>query len=255
MPAKKDFDAELIKLIEDEIATDPFELDGRKWARIIGQDGLAAHLGVSTKTLARRLAKPPFKRRVKRIEGEANTLLRIREADEPDDTPEEKKRIKANADRKAMGFAWKVKTGKWPDYHQANLLWGFALDLAAFPEVEPVEVFKFALKDWQFVASAIKLAALATPEWKVRFLDYPEIGHMRRFWKAVLHAYVSRLQSDGKIPEGKINDFAAILRETDFEPIPDDVPYPDEEHVAALMAKKAEKIAAKKAKKAGMHTA
>ena len=252
MPAKKNFDAELINLIEDDIATDPFELDGRKWAKIIGQDGLAAQLGVSTKTLARRLADPPFKRRVKIINGERRTLLRILAPGEPEFTPDELKGKKANADSKAMKAAWKAKTGKTPTDYQARLLWGFALDLAAFPDVEPVEVFKYALKDWQVVASAIKQAALATPGWKARFLDYPEVGHIRRFWKSVLHAHVSRLQSDGKIPKGKLNTFAAILQATDFEPIPDDVPYPDEEYVATLMTKKAEKIAAKKAEKTDM---
>lgn len=156
--ARKPFDAKLIKLIEDEIAKDPFELDGHKWAVVIGQDGLADHLGVATKTLSRRLADPPFKRRVKRINGEACTLLRIRAADEPDDTPEELKRAKANEDRKSMSFAWKTKTGKWPDYKQATRLWGFARDLAAFPDMEPVDVFKFALKSW--------MARLAPSSWR-----------------------------------------------------------------------------------------
>ncbi len=67
MPAKIDFDADLIMLGEDKIAKEPLEIYGRKWAEIVGQDGLAAQFGVVTKTLSRRLAKPPFKRRVKRL--------------------------------------------------------------------------------------------------------------------------------------------------------------------------------------------
>lgn len=251
MPAKVDFYVPtLIKAIEDEIATDPVDFLGQTWALLgDGQDSLAEELGVVTKTLQRRLALPPFKRRAKIIDGKRCTLLRVRAPGELEFTPEELTYDKAGADSKAMKATWKAKTGKSPNDDKARLLFGFALDLAAFPDVEPVEVFKYALKDWQFVMTAIKQRALATPGWKARFLDFPEIFHIRFFWKAVLHAYVMRLQWDGKIPEGKHNAFAAILLATDFEPIQDDVPYPNPDHVATLMTEKSKKIAAKKAAK------
>ena len=254
MPAKKSFDAALIKIIEDEIAKDPFELYGQKWAVVAGdgQAGLANHLGVSTSVLKRRLKGPPFKRRAKIIKGERCTLLRIREPGEPAFTAEEQRDKKANEDRKAMIDVWQAKTKKKPTYDQGALMWGFARDLADFPGVDPVEVFSSSLNYWPHTASAIKLAAEATPGWKARFLDFPEIGHIRRFYKAVINAYVSRLMEAGKVPADKLTAFAAILQATDFEPIPDDVPFYEEEHVSALMTKKAEKIAAKKAAKSAV---
>lgn len=254
MPAKKSFDAALIKIIEDEIAKDPFELYGQKWAVVAGdgQAGLANHLGVSTSVLKRRLKGPPFKRRAKIIKGERCTLLRIREPGEPAFTAEEQRDKKANEDRKAMIDVWQAKTKKKPTYDQGALMWGFARDLADFPGVDPVEVFSSSLNYWPHTASAIKLAAEATPGWKARFLDFPEIGYIRRFYKAVINAYVSRLMEAGKVPADKLTAFAAILQATDFEPIPDDVPFYEEEHVSALMTKKAEKIAAKKAAKSAV---
>ena len=135
MPAKKSFEVQLIKIIKDEIAKQPFELDGYKWAVVIGQDGLADHLGVCTRTLSGRLKTPPFKSRVKRINGERSTLIRFREPGEPDVTPDELMRAKLNEARKAMELLWQSKTQKWPDFDAKTLLWGFAKDLAAFPAV------------------------------------------------------------------------------------------------------------------------
>ena len=54
MPAKKDFAAALIKLIEDEIAKEPYVHYGQTWAVVTGdgQDGLAHHFGVSVKVVS-----------------------------------------------------------------------------------------------------------------------------------------------------------------------------------------------------------
>ena len=75
-----------------------------------------------------------------------------------------------------------------------------------------MESFKFALDDrevldgwhvsngWDFVASAIKIAMEAVPDGKVIFLDFPSISVIRRFWYAVIHAYVTHLQREAKAP-------------------------------------------------------
>ena len=254
MPVKVDFDAELIAIIEGKIAEEPSELDGRKWATFIGQEDLAVQLGVVRETLSKRLAKPPFKRRVQRTKGVAYTFLRIAKADDAPDSPEEIERQKLNAIAKRMRIVWLKKIGEYPNQQQAGRIWGFAKDLTAFladfPYVDPVEVFKHALNDWPDAATAIKLAAMAVPGRKLMHFDLPETGHICRFWKAVLHAYVMRLQWDGKVLNGDINATAAILQATEFDPIPEDVPYLDPEHTADLMAKKAAKNAAKQAAKA-----
>ncbi len=62
--------------------------------------------------------------------------------------------------------------------------------------------FKYAIDDyevlegwhvsngWDSVASAIKIAMEAVPDGKVIFLDLPSISVIRRFWHAVIYAYV-----------------------------------------------------------------
>lgn len=241
MPAKKYFDAELITLVADEIAKEPYEFDGHAWAVLLtGQDSLADHLGVCTRTLSARLKVAPFKSRTKRIDGERCTLIRFREPGEPDVTPQEQRRAKTNAARKAMSVAWKAEIGELPDYDQGTLMWGFAFDLSDFPEVDPVQVFKDSLKHWTHTASAIKLAQLATPGGKPKYYDFPALGPMRVFWKAVLYAYVSRQMEAGKVPSDKLNAFAAILNATEFDLITTEPSY-TEEHIAGLMAQKAAK--------------
>jgi len=254
MPAKIDFYVStLIEAIEDEVATEPFPFLGQTWALLgDGQAKLAEDLGVELKTLQRRLKLPPFKTRAKvDAEGKRCTLLRIRKPGEPAFTSEELKHDKASADSKAMKAVWKAKFDKSPTGLNAQYLYGFADALAAFPDVDRVEVFKYALKEWQFVMTAIKQAALANPKpgWNVRYYDFPNIFYIRHFWKAVLHAYVMKLQEEGTILNGKLSATAAILQATEFDLIPDDVPYPDPDDVAELMTEKAEKISAKKAKK------
>jgi len=253
VPAKKDIEAELIKIVGNEIAADPIELDGHLWANIeTGHEGLAAFLGVSTKTIARRLSEPPFKTRVIKPKGaERRTLLRFRDPDEPDFTPDEQRRAKANQDSKAMGVAWHTSTGRWPSYDERNRLWGFAYDLCGCP-VEPVDIFRDSIKNWTHTASAIKLAQKAIPGGKPRYYDFPTIGPMRLFWRAVLHAYVSRLMEAGKVPPDlpngevstkQLNFFMAILNATDFAPINEEPSY-TEDHIEELIAKKAAKKAA-----------
>jgi hypothetical protein len=58
--------------------------------------------------------------------------------------------------------------------------------------------FKYALSKngWPFVASAIKSAQQSLGD-KLMFLEYPSVSHIRRYWFAVVNAYVTHWQMDG----------------------------------------------------------
>ncbi len=93
-----------------------------------------------------------------------------------------------------------------------QMLWGFAKEVVAlaawanspwpnFPSAPlPKDIeerlvlrsFKYALskEGWPFVASAIKIAQESLGD-KLTFLEYPSHPHIRRYWFAVVNAYVT----------------------------------------------------------------
>jgi hypothetical protein len=247
MPAKKNFEAELNKVIEEQLKADPVNHLGQKWAAIDGQAGLAEYLGIDLKRLQRRINKPPYKHCAKGTGKNRLTLLRIRAPGEPEWTEEEIARRTANKHRNTMAVMYLKHTGRKPTLKHQHELWGFALTLGPLSAYfEPPEVFEFALKNWPTVAAAIKLAIMATPTGTWRYYDYPAIGPIRRFPRAVLHAYVMDRMEKGTIPKEQDADFVMLLQGTDFGP-PLQEPTYSEDHIAKLIEAKAAKKAAMKA--------
>ena len=86
-----------------------------------------------------------------------------------------------------------------------------ALDLSAELGGElAIAVFKYALADWQTVASAIKFEMEARPGYNPRFYKYPSISVIRSFWRASVHAYVQAAQS-GDLKKHQVPDGLEIL--------------------------------------------
>ena len=69
---------QLIALVEDTISKDPYEAGGFKWAAR-AQPFYCETLNISPKTLGRHIAKPPFCRKNKILDGVKVCLLRIGE--------------------------------------------------------------------------------------------------------------------------------------------------------------------------------
>lgn len=138
------------------------------------------------------------------VRGKKLCLLRIGDAP-PKDVADEAKRV--------MIKLWNNAIGKPVTDREARCLWGMSKDMmkllaeAGLPAEQggelAIAVFKYALGDWTAVASALKLAAEARPKYKPRFYDYPCIPHLRSFYQAAVHAYVSFLQMEkAKPPAG-----------------------------------------------------
>ena len=173
----------LIALVQDQIVNHPHGADGFTWAAQ-PQPFYCDKLSIVGMTLRRHISKPPFVRKSKLIDGKKICLLRIGEA--APKGPHEYALI--------MRGIWKNKTGmqtptdddgikQWE--HMKKCLWGFAKDV---PGEWGVQVFKYALDNWQEAAAAIKIAAEATPGYKSRFYDMPCIPVIRHFHKAVVNA-------------------------------------------------------------------
>ena len=241
----------LVALVHELVESDPYERDGFLWAAR-PQGFLAEKLGVAAKTISRWSGEPPFQRKVVLTpQNDKVTLLRVGDPAPPD----------PHAVALTLRGVWRNKTGMEPittekaqaDWdHMKRCLWGFAKDVMALPEVkafadDPGEfakaAFKFALNDWQTTASAIKIAALThkaiNPDFKIRFWDYPSVPLMLFFYKAVIHAYVTFLQMNGKVPAAKMNSSAALLAATDLGPgMPSNLSADEEAAIGdAIMAK------------------
>ena len=121
-------------------------------------------------------------------------LLRIGDAP-PRDVADEAKRV--------MITIWNKAMGKPVTEHEGRCLWGMTGDMmkllaavglpAELGGELAIAVFKFALADWQQVASALKLAMQSQPDCTPRFYEYPSITVIRRFWKAAVYAYVQAI--------------------------------------------------------------
>jgi hypothetical protein len=201
---------ELVLLVEKIIAEDPHAAFGFKWAAR-PQSFYCEKLGLSDRQVRRLMAKPPFVKRnamvgtgsivingSQQISGPKKLcLIRLGEAP-PKNVADEAKRV--------MITLWNKQMGKKVTRHEGQCLWGMtgdimklltAVDLPADLGGElTIAVFKYALTDWQTVASAAKLEAEARPKYKPRYYDHPCITHIRSFWRASVYAYLSHLQLD-----------------------------------------------------------
>ncbi len=208
----------LISLIANLIAKEPFEVDGFKWAARL-QPFYCETLAICPRTLRNWIAKPPFVRLVKQIDGRPVTLLRIGDAP-PKDAKEYARilrRVWEDAD-------WPDKPVKPLTNDQRQCLWGFCKDVMALNEIVAFapdpgqfakEAFKHALQRWQFVAGAMKIEAQSRPGYKWRYYTYPTIPAIRSFWRAVVNAYVTTLQAEAGLTVKELNQCAAILVATD----------------------------------------
>jgi hypothetical protein len=226
----------LAALVEKIIAEDPYLTpDGFAWAARPVAFYCDA-IGISPATLRRFVSNVPFIRSLKMV-GDGPIVINgtkqisgpkkfcvLRTGDAPPkDIADEAKRV--------MIKIWNVKLEKPVTWHEGRLLWGMAGDMMkllgelglpadAGGELA-IAVFKYALADWQAVASATKIAAEATPAYKPRFYDFPSISNVRRFYKAAVFAYVSHLQETKAKPPAGLEFLAvphvlgAILAHTD----------------------------------------
>jgi hypothetical protein len=160
-------------------------------------------LNTSPAGLRRHIDKPPFVKRQAMvgtgpivINGSTQVagpkklcLVRIGEAP-PKDVADEAKRV--------MIKIWNSKMKKPVTRREGSCLWGLAKDMIALsPELGlpadlggelAIAVFKYALNNWQSMASAIKIAMEARKGYKSRFYDYPCIPVILSFYKTALHA-------------------------------------------------------------------
>jgi len=187
----------LADLVKELIATEPHSADGYKWASR-PQAFYCAKLNISVETLRRRIKHPPFVRAVKVVDGRTVCLLRLGNS-----------ALKGISEvARIMRGIWRNKTGFKTTDHQRKCLWGFAGDVMSLEEViaftnDPgkfaLDCFTHSLDNWHQTVVGIKLEAESTPGFKPRYLIYPSIPTIRKFWRASIYSYIMTLQSSGKL--------------------------------------------------------
>lgn len=229
MNAKKETSAAkmtaLATLVEEIIAEDPFQTkDGLKWAAQ-PQGFYCAELGISLATLRRLISKPPFVRAWKMVGGGPTVISGTKQVSGPKTmcvlrTGEAPPKDIADEAKRVMITLWNKEMGKPVTWDEGKLLWGMAGDMMKMlTEVGlpadaggelAIAVFKYALAEWQAVATATKIAAEATPGYKSRFYAFPSISNVRRFYKAAVYAYVTHLQETKAAPPAGL-EFLSVL--------------------------------------------
>lgn len=137
--------AKLMALVEQTIADDPFELDGRLWAAR-SQEEWASLIDASIATLRRIISKPPFVRdRTHNAEGHQITVLRIGRPGKK--TPRHLANIMANI--------FEQKTKRRPSRRGYGCLIGCA---EVWPEGHQIKIFKLAMKEWPIFMVGFRLA-------------------------------------------------------------------------------------------------
>jgi hypothetical protein len=197
------------------------------------QEYYAETLGVSTKTIQTLTRGEPFVTKCKSKDGGGLRWL-VRVGQKVQDADDWRRILsKVWRDWQENPPAWALtKPNKGKDeavsYKDGACFWYLAQDL---PGELALALLKYAIKNqetWTKVATAAKLAGEGVTGYKIRYWDFPNVGLLRRFYRAAFNAYVMDVQEGNiKPPEGwealnKPAVSAAILQLTDpLDPTPD----------------------------------
>lgn len=181
----------LYQLVEDELAQNPVNAEGRLWANLPAAK-VSELLGVS-RDHARGLHKSnPFRYAVKIIDGRKTTLIRI--AHPADLTSEDQ--------AKMMTAFWRKAVNRRESKSEFGMLKGIADDC---PMGRSYDIFRTTVANWSSFMACVKIAQYLgqyegdeydqNPEnFYSRFLVYPSISTIRRFVHVARDFYSISLQ-------------------------------------------------------------
>lgn len=182
----------LLSVIDGEIEGSPVSLHGLKWCGL-SQGELAARMGVSRETVKRTLRTKQITRFVCVRGGERVTLLRQNDG-------KDSLAFRAVLDQRAMAAEFKRYTKqKTVPPKQYGCLFELC---KAWPEKHRLAIFRYALRHWQQFMACYKfnlsLKPEASPEWKSRYLRFPNIFVLTDGREVALECYIDHLQDKGQ---------------------------------------------------------
>jgi len=180
--------ARLVDLVQEQIAKNPYERDGKLWCR--DAYSLAPLLAVHPATLRRWYKDDPTTFRLQPVmaDGRRTTLVRLVEEGEPAYSPTQ--------DAKYLAKIWETRVGRPHTPREFGLLYHFVRACPAYPGIAAF-VFKLVLKEWGAFMAIVK----SMPEFKYpdtpRYYRYPRLSIIRAFAQTAVEFWLQELQWQG----------------------------------------------------------
>jgi hypothetical protein len=192
--------APLVDLVQEQIAKDPYERDGKLWCK--DAYSLAPRLGVHPTTLRRWFKANPTVFRLQAVvaDGRRTTLVRIADKDEPPYSPTQQ--------AKYLAKVWESRVGRRHTPKEFGMLYHFA---QACPPDTAGFVLKHVLDEWGAFMAIVK----SLPEYEhfeamvtlpteskdtvsgVRYYRYPRLPIIRAFAQTAVEFWLQELQWQG----------------------------------------------------------
>jgi len=179
--------ARLVDLVQEQIAKDPYERDGKLWCK--DAYALAPVLGVSDRTMRRWFKANPtvFKLQTVLADNRRVALVRLAEVAEPAYSPTQ--------EAKYLAKIWESRIGRPHTPDEFGMLYHFA---HACPAGKAGEVFKLVLKEWGVFMAIVKTSPEFAHEGSPRYYQHPRLRIIRRFAHLTVDLWVQTQQWQGK---------------------------------------------------------
>ena len=182
--------AQLVDLVQEQIAKDPYERDGKLWCK--DPYALAPVLGVSERTMRRWFKDNPTTFRLQTVlaDGRRMAIVRLTEEGEPAYSPTQ--------EAKYLTKLWETRVGRPHTRDEFGMLYHF---VEACPAGKAKEVFKLVLEEWPAFMSIVKTSAEFKHPDSPRYYRYPRLPIIRRFAHFAVDLWVQTQQWQGKTPQ------------------------------------------------------
>ena len=183
--------AQLVDLVQEQIAKDPYERDGKLWCR--DAYSLAPLLGVHPATLRRRFKANPtvFRLQAVVVDDRRTTLVRLVEEGEPAYSPTQEAAYLAKI--------WESRVGRSHTRPEFGMLYHF---VQACPPGAAGFVFEFVLKEWGAFMGIVKsLPEFKHPD-KRRYYQHPRLPIILAFAQIAVEFWLQELQWQGELSSG-----------------------------------------------------
>lgn len=182
--------ARLVELVQEQIAKDPYERDGKLWCK--DAYSLAPVMGKSERTLRRWLKdnQAVFRLQTVRPDGRPMAIVRIADNDEPAYSPTQ--------EAKYLARMWETRFGRRHTPKEFGMLYHFAKQC---PEGKAKEIFKLVLNEWGTFMAIVKVSPEFAYEDSPRYYRHPRLPIIRRFVHLAVDLWVQTQQEQGKTPQ------------------------------------------------------
>ena len=177
----------LVDLVQEQIAKDPYERDGKLWCK--DAYSLAPVMGISERTLRRWFKDNPtvFKLQTVLADNGRVALVRLAEEGEPPYSPTQEAAYLAKM--------WESRIGRDHTPAEFGMLYHFVSEC---PAGKAKEIFELVLKKWGVFMAIVKASPEFAHEGSPRHYRHPRLSIIRSFVPLAVDLWVQTQQEQGK---------------------------------------------------------